>query len=224
MSTTALDLGSSMLRARFGDDAVREFAPAVSDRAPVRRGAVADAIALRTALRGLVPRSANDVVRVSMPMGIAREAQEELLDVVASALETRRAVAVTAAVAALKGARMAPPAFVVDLGAELTEISWVGPKWRHIGTSLPWGVRDLALEHVAPADYPDVIGPRLDDIARVLRRLRSATHAGMTETSTPQLLVGGGALIPELRSIFEQRVGGTWKVPKDPVHAVLRGL
>ena len=224
MSITALDLGSATLRARVGDSAVREFVPPERGHAPVHRGAVADAIALRRALRDLVPRTANETVRVSMPMGIPAEAREELLDVVASALDTRRAVAVTAAVAAVKGAGMAPPVFVVDLGAELTEIAWVGPKWRHIGTSLPWGVRDLPLGHVSPENLLDVIGPRIDEVARVLQRLRSAALLGAAATSTPHLLVGGGALVPALRDLLERMVGGTWRVPQDPMQAVIRGL
>lgn len=258
-----LDLGSDVQRATDHGGAVLRHRSPTTEPAPVRRGRVADEDAFDRVVRSLVPRGHRGPVRLSVPSG--SDEHDELRSHAALALPRAAVTTVSAPVAAVEGALPGRrgPVLVVDLGAELTEVSWVEPTGFHVGTSLPWGVSDLRadlLRHlrdrhglqapgrdlglfwaggtvagrcctsgaarvvrVTGADVDAVVAPRLPEVARLLQLLQAADRRTGGEPVTC-LLVGGGALIPDLRRRLESLSGLHWTVPADPVHTVLQGL
>lgn len=255
MPQVCLDLGSELLRAGMSGG-VTELRP--SGR-PVRRGVVVDVEALHRALPVLVGRLRGQDLVMSTPAGASGDEVRSSLEATARSVRARTFTAVPAPTAAMRGVGAKGSALVVDLGAELTEISWVESSGFQIGATLPWGVRDLRLalwEHlqdrhgvtfspvalgghwaggtvasrcrtshatriirVTADDVDHVIAEGRDQIRRVVERLERASQRHHAQ----HLLVGGGALLPDLRRRLLP-AGVRWQVPPNPAHAVVVGL
>lgn len=256
MDTICLDLGSEVLRAGTADGAVAELRPA---QRPVQRGMVVDLDALDRSLMGLVSRKRGRPLAISTPAGPPADEVRSSLEATARLLRARTFSAVPAPLAALRGAGAPGPALVVDLGAELTEVSWVEASGFQIGTSLPWGINDLRhalwshlderygvtfppselgdhwagstvaarcrVSHatrvirVTAEDVEHVLSDRREQIRRLVQRLERASQ----RADAQHLLVGGGAMLPDLRRRLLPP-GVRWQIPRQPAHAVVAGL
>jgi actin-like ATPase involved in cell morphogenesis len=140
MNRICLDLGSEALRVGTANGGVAELRPA---QRPVHRGVIVDLEALDYSLTRLVRRRRAQLLVVSAPAGPPAGEVRSSLEEAARLLRSRTLSVVPAPLAALRGAASTGPALVVDLGAELTEVSWVEASGFQIGTSLPWGINDL---------------------------------------------------------------------------------
>jgi hypothetical protein len=260
VSSVRLDLGSAVLRAADHRGA-RRHRP-TREAPPIQRGRVVDEVALVASLAQLVQHAPRGRVVLALPAGAPRDGWEETVETTRAALGARRIVPVPAPVAAIRGTRSAVGGVVVDLGAELTEVSWAELNGFYVGASLPWGVRDVRADLVAhlrvhrgvevtdddlrdgwaaglvlgrptgggqprlvrvgPADLEAVLGGRVDEVrslVRCLERLRPGA-AG----SPLHLVVGGGAVVAELRRRLLDHRAAAWTVPDDPAGRVLAGL
>lgn len=165
MSTVRLDLGSAVLRAA-DEVATRTHRPG-RDCPTIRRGRVVDESALATSLGRLVRRTRRLDVVVALPAGAPRDGWERTMQTAREAVGARVVTAVPAPVAAVRGARAGlHSALVVDLGAELTEVSWAELNGFYVGASLPWGVRDVRADLVAHLRGRHDVVVDEDDLAR----------------------------------------------------------
>jgi actin-like ATPase involved in cell morphogenesis len=255
MNSICLDLGSEVLRAATGRG-VMELRPR---QHPVSRGVVVDGDTLGRYLASLVGRRRGHALVMSTPAGPSADAVQSSLEPTARLLRARTVRAVPAPSAALRGAGCQGPAVVVDLGAELTEVSWVEAGGFQVGTSLPWGLNDLRealAQHLRarhgvdlrPAELGDhwagaavVARCRTSHAARILRvtaedvetvidegreqirRLVQQLERASQRDGAQHLVVGGGALLPDLRRRLLP-LEGRWHVPREPAHAVVLGL
>ncbi|MCU0300942.1 MAG: hypothetical protein MUF35_04965 [Candidatus Nanopelagicales bacterium] len=260
MSSVRLDLGSAVLRVA-DERGLRSHRP-VRAAPPIHRGRVVDETELMASLARLVHRAPRGRVVLAVPAGAPRDGWEESIETTRAAVGARGVQTVPAPVAAVRGTGWARAGIVVDLGAELTEVSWAELNGFYVGASLPWGVRDVRaaliahlLEHrrvmvtdddlrdgwtdgvvvargaedgsrrrirLHPDDLDAVLGPRAEEVRGLvafLERLRPGTEA-----PPAHLVVGGGALLGDLRRRLLDHRTQQWVVPPDPAGRVLAGL
>jgi actin-like ATPase involved in cell morphogenesis len=256
MNRICLDLGSEALRASGTTRGLTELRPV---QRPISRGVLIDAETLDRSLAELVGYRRGQPLVLSTPAGPPADEVAQTLETTARLLRARTVRAVPAPVAALRGAGFPGPALVVDLGAELTEVSWVEASGFQIGTSLPWGIDDLRLalwQHLqtrhrvafAPADLSDhwaggtvaarcrtshatrIIRVTAEDVDTVIHDGREQIKGAVQRlerasqrSDAAHLLVGGGALLPDLRRRLLP-AGVRWRIARQPAHAVVMGL
>lgn len=141
----AIDVGSSGLRVAEHGRPVREHRFPAGPPYAVARGSVADSATFQRDLRSLVHGSRRRV-QICVPSGTAPETFQRTLTAVREALGTSTVVGVPSSLAALRGVRREGPALVVDIGAQLIEVSWVDQDGNIDGTAAPWGLDDLVAE------------------------------------------------------------------------------
>lgn len=142
-TTLAIDVGSSCLRVAQTGGSVREHHFSSGPPYAVARGSVADAQTFQRQLRSLVRRHRGGRIQVSVPAGSAPEAHGPTLRAIEVALGASAVVGVPSSLAALRGVDRTGPALVVDLGAQLIEVSWIDPEGFVDGAAVPWGAADL---------------------------------------------------------------------------------
>jgi len=139
----AIDVGSSCLRIAEADGVVREHRLPQRPPYAVTRGSIADPQTFQREVRALVRRRRGGLVHVSIPAGSTPDAHGPTLQGIAKALGASAVVGIPSSLAALRGAYRTGPALVVDVGAQLIEVSWVDHEGIVEGAAVPWGTVDL---------------------------------------------------------------------------------
>ncbi|MET9929960.1 rod shape-determining protein [Streptomyces sp. NPDC006324] len=216
----ALDIGSSRTRAWAPGAGVFADVPS----GPVLRGRVTDADSqlrlLRRLTAGAPGRDGHDtVVMLAHPVLAGREEREAVRRVV-DGLGAVRVFAVDSARAA--AAHAAPPGdgplLVVDLGAQLTEVTLV----------VDGLVTDARLAEVGLDDLPDpgsapdpVAGTAADLVSDLWRRDRTGAVRGALRRGV--LVTGGGALRLDVTGRLAHLLRARLRLANDPSTSVVRG-
>ncbi|MFH9727730.1 rod shape-determining protein MreC [Streptomyces sp. NPDC017254] len=222
----ALDIGSSRTRAWAPGAGVFADVPS----GPVRRGRVTDTASQLRLLRRLTASAPGDgghdtVVMLTHPVLAApeeRQAARQMVD----ALGPTRVIAVDSARAA--AAYAAPPGggplLVVDLGAQLTEVTLVVDGLVEDARLAEVGVDDVRDPDGAP-DYrgaPDTVAATAADMVSDLWRhdrtgaVRGALRRGV-------LVTGGGALCLDVTGRLAHLLRARLRLANDPSTSVVRG-
>ncbi|GGU54612.1 rod shape-determining protein MreC [Streptomyces sp. KAI-26] len=222
----ALDLGSSRTRAWVpGHGLVADplLGSGPDGERPVRRGRIVDPESCgrllgRIADAALGPDRTDSVIVLSHPVlagAVHRNAARELL---AGLGPTRVLVLSSArAAAAYAGPRDAGPLLVVDMGAELTEVSLlVG------GRIADARQAETGLSDLDPATLPaTLVGTVLDMVKSMWRQDRHGAIRGALRKGP--VLAGGGALRPEVTDRIARCLGTPVRLADDPSTTVVRG-
>ncbi|MFF5970255.1 rod shape-determining protein MreC [Streptomyces sp. NPDC012769] len=221
----ALDIGSSRTRVWAPGLGVLADVPS----GPVRRGRVTDAAPHRLLLRkvadrafgGAVPAEGlgDTVVMLCHPVLAGQEQREAARGVVA-ALGPARVVSVDSAraAAAYAGPADGGPLLVVDLGAELTEVTLLVDGLVQDARLAEVGLDDLP----EPAGSPAAVVDTAADMVRDLWR-RDRTGAVRGALRRGVLVTGGGALRLDLTSRLALRLGVRLRLANDPATSAVRG-
>jgi rod shape-determining protein MreB len=217
----AIDLGSS--RTRVWTPAGRLVVDTRTRRGLVSRGKVLDREGVRTLVGAAVasrePTGARPVdartAVVTTPV-LCDDAHRDDIRAVLHALGVPTVVLIDAVKAAAFGARadVTDPLLVVDLGAQLTEIALLGGGCVVEARRIPLGLDDART--VLP-----IVEVVADTILELLRdpygpQLVDALDRGV-------LLVGGGALRPEITYKLSHRLGASARPAPAPHTAAVRG-
>lgn len=224
----ALDLGSSRTRAWVpGHGLVTGplLGRALDGDAerPVRRGRIVDPESCgrllgRIADAALGPDRTDSVIVLSHPVlagAVHRNAARELL---AGLGPTRVLVLSSArAAAAYAGPRDAGPLLVVDMGAELTEVTLlVG------GRIADARQAETGLSDLDPATLPaTLVGTVLDMVKSMWRQDRHGAIRGALRKGP--VLAGGGALRSDVTDRLARCLGAPVRLAEDPSTTVVRG-
>ncbi|QES10244.1 rod shape-determining protein MreC [Streptomyces venezuelae] len=218
----ALDIGSSRTRAWAPGAGVFADVPSV----PVRRGRVTDTDSQLRLLRRLAASAPGDddpgqgtVVMLTHPVLAAPEERAATRRVV-DALGPVRVISVDSARAA--AAYAAPPGggplLVVDLGAQLTEVTLV----------VDGLVEDARLAEVGLDDLPEsgsapdtVAGTAADMVSDLWRHDRTGAVRGALRRGV--LVTGGGALRLDVTSRLAHVLRARLRLANDPSTSVVRG-
>jgi actin-like ATPase involved in cell morphogenesis len=206
MSSVRLDLGSAVLRA--ADERGRRSHRPARGAPPIHRGRVVDESALVASLARLVHRAPRGRLVLALPAGAPRDGWEDMVETTRVALGARGVVAVPAPVAAVRGTRSARGGIVVDLGAELTEVSWAELNGFYVGASLPWGVRDVRADLVAHLEQRHGVAMSDDDLRDgwasgvVVARSREGHHRRI-RIEEEDLAAVLGPRVREVRSLVD---------------------
>ncbi|MFE0778195.1 rod shape-determining protein [Streptomyces sp. NPDC058861] len=216
----ALDIGSSRTRAWAPGAGVFADVPS----GPVLRGRVTDADSQLRLLRSLTARAPggdghDTVVMLTHPV-LAGRKEREAVKRVADGLGAVRVFAVDSARAA--AAHAAPPGdgplLVVDLGAQLTEVTLV----------VDGLVVDARLAEVGLDDLPEsgsvpdsVAGTAADLVSDLWRRDRTGAVRGALRRGV--LVTGGGALRLDVTGRLAHLLRARLRLANDPSTSVVRG-
>ncbi len=190
---------------------------------PVRRGRIVDPESCgrllgRIADAALGPDRTDSVIVLSHPVlagAVHRNAARELL---AGLGPTRVLVLSSArAAAAYAGPRDAGPLLVVDMGAELTEVTLlVG------GRIADARQAETGLSDLDPATLPvTLVGTVLDMVKSMWRQDRHGAIRGALRKGP--VLAGGGALRPDVTDRLARCLGTPVRLAEDPSTTVVRG-
>lgn len=190
---------------------------------PVRRGRIVDPESCarllgRIADAALGPDRTDSVIVLSHPVlagAVHRNAARELL---AGLGPTRVLVLSSArAAAAYAGPRDAGPLLVVDMGAELTEVTLlVG------GRIADARQAESGLSDLDPATLPaTLVGTVLDMVKSMWRQDRHGAIRGALRKGP--VLAGGGALRPDVTDRLARCLGTPVRLAEDPSTTVVRG-
>ncbi|MFI9628557.1 rod shape-determining protein [Streptomyces sp. NPDC052042] len=226
----ALDLGSSGTRAWVpGRGVVADTAACagVGDVTghgrPVRRGRIVDPASCgrmlaRLADTALGPERSDTVILLSHPVLAGAEHRAAARQAVASLGPTRVIVLDSArAAAACAGPRGGGPLLVVDIGAELTEVTLlVGGRIRDARQA------ETGLSDLGPGEPPtDVVRTVLDLASAMWKQDRHGAVLGALRKGP--LLAGGGAARPDVTNRIAARLGVPVRRVDDPATTVVRG-
>ncbi len=224
----ALDLGSSRTRAWVpGHGLVADpflgSGPDGDGERPVRRGRIVDPESCgrllgRIADAALGPDRTDSVIVLSHPVlagAVHRNAARELL----AGLGPTHVLALSSAraAAAYAGPHDAGPLLVVDMGAELTEVTLlVG------GRIADARQAETGLSDLDPATLPaTLVGTVLDMVKSMWRQDRHGAIRGALRKGP--VLAGGGALRPEVTDRIARCLGTPVRLADDPSTTVVRG-
>lgn len=232
----AIDLGSSRTRAWVpGRGIVLDPLPEDASGRPVRRGRITDPESCgrllgRIADAALGPDRSDTVIVLSHPVLAGaghRRAATELLAALGPAgivvLDSARAAAAHA------DPRGSGPLLVIDLGAELTEVTLLvdgavaDARQAETGLSDPVAgpSADLTADPAADPVPGIVVRSVLDMIMSMWRQDRYGALRGALRRGP--LLAGGGALRPDITNRIAVRLGVPVRLADDPSTAVVRG-
>lgn len=220
----AIDLGSSRTRAWVPGRGI-VFDPLADDTAarPVRRGRIIDPESCgrllgRIADAALGPDRSDTVMVLSHPVLAGaehRSAARELLAALGPAgivvLDSARAAA------AYADPRGGGPLLVIDLGAELTEVTLLVDGMVADARQAETGLSDSMADSVPGAAVRTV----LDMVMSMWRQDRHGALRGALRKGP--LLAGGGALRPDITNRIAVRLGVPVRLADDPSTAVVRG-
>ncbi|MEV8623782.1 rod shape-determining protein [Streptomyces sp. NBC_01268] len=215
----ALDIGSSRTRVWAPGAGVVADVPS----GPVRRGRVTDATPHRHLLREVVDSAfggLDDAVVMLCHPVLAGPAEREETRRMVAGLGAARVVSVNSAraAAAYAGPSGGGPLLVVDLGAELTEVTLL----------VDGMVQDARLAEVGLDDLAEA-GGSADAVVRaaaeMVRELwwRDSTGAVRGALGRGVLVTGGGALRLDLTSRLALRLGVRLRLANDPATSTVRG-
>ncbi|MFJ7126004.1 rod shape-determining protein [Streptomyces sp. NPDC098101] len=216
----ALDIGSSRTRAWAPGAGVFADVPS----GPVRRGRVTDADSQLRLLRRLTAAAPggdghDTVVMLTHPVLAGREEREAVKRVV-DGLGAVRVFAVDSARAA--AAYAAPPGdgplLVVDLGAQLTEVTLVVDGLVVDARLAEVGLDDLPESGSAP---DSVAGTAADLVSDLWRRDRTGAVRGALRRGV--LVTGGGALRLDVTGRLAHALRARLRLANDPSTSVVRG-
>ncbi|MFF6872663.1 rod shape-determining protein [Streptomyces sp. NPDC012450] len=216
----ALDIGSSRTRAWAPGAGVFADVPS----GPVRRGRVTDADSQLRLLRRLTAAAPggdghDTVVMLTHPVLAGREEREAVKRVV-DGLGAVRVFAVDSARAA--AAYAAPPGdgplLVVDLGAQLTEVTLVVDGLVVDARLAEVGLDDLPESGSAP---DSVAGTAADLVSDLWRRDRTGAVRGALRRGV--LVTGGGALRLDVTGRLAHVLRARLRLSNDPSTSVVRG-
>lgn len=222
----ALDLGSSRTRAWVHGQGVITHAADSAERAddrPVRRGRITDPASCgrmvgRIAEAALGADLGDAVIVLSHPVLATpghRAAARELI----AALGAGGVIVLASAraAAAHAGPRDGGPLLVLDIGAELTEVTLLVDGRIRDARQAETGLSDLA-----PTEPPTaVVRTALDMVMDMWRRDRHGAVLGALRRGP--LLAGGGALRPDITRRIAVRLGVPVRLSDDPATTVVRG-
>ncbi|MGW4726767.1 rod shape-determining protein [Streptomyces sp. NPDC004291] len=220
MRGIALDIGSSRTRAWAPGAGVFADVPS----GPVRRGRVTDADTQLRLLRRLTAAAPggdghDTVVMLTHPVLAGREEREAVKRVV-DGLGAVRVFAVDSARAA--AAYSAPPGdgplLVVDLGAQLTEVTLVVDGLVVDARLAEVGLDDLPESGSAP---DSVAGTAADLVSDLWRRDRTGAVRGALRRGV--LVTGGGALRLDVTGRLAHILRARLRLANDPSTSVVRG-
>ncbi|PCG84477.1 rod shape-determining protein MreC [Streptomyces sp. WZ.A104] len=238
----ALDLGSSRPRAWVpgrglvldsrpyggdGDDGDRGSDGGYGDvERPVRRGRIVDPESCgrmlgRIADAALGPDRSDSVIVLSHPVLAGAEHRNAARALLAR-LGTRHVVVLSSAraAAAFAGPREVGPLLVVDMGAELTEVTLLMNGLVADARQAEHGLVDL--RGLDPATLPAVlVRTVLDMITSMWRQDRHGAIRGALRRGP--VLAGGGALRPDVTDRLAHRLGVRVRLADDPSTTVVRG-
>ncbi|MDQ0792894.1 rod shape-determining protein MreC [Streptomyces sp. B1I3] len=220
----AIDLGSSAARAWVpGQGLVPGSSWDDGTGRPVRRGRIVDPEACGRLLRRLADRTLGEdrhgsVIVLSHPVlagpehrGLARELLEALGPSGVVVLDSARAAA------ACTGPGAGGPLLVVDMGAELTEVTLLVDGLVADARQAETGLSDLE-----PAALPaELVRNVLDMIMGMWRQDKHGAVRGALRRGP--VLTGGGALRPDVTHRIAGRLGVRVRLDEDPSTAVVRG-
>ncbi|MGW8884968.1 rod shape-determining protein [Streptomyces sp. NPDC055749] len=224
MRGLAIDLGSSRTRAWVpGRGLVLDPVTEDPSGRPVRRGRIVDPESCgrllgRIADAALGPDRSDTVMVLSHPVLAGaghRAAARELL----TALGPARVVVLDSARAAAAYAdpRGGGPLLVIDMGAELTEVTLLVDGMVADARQAESGLSDPAADSVPGA----VVRSVLDMIMSMWRQDRHGALRGALRKGP--LLAGGGAMRPDITNRIAVRLGVPVRLADDPSTAVVRG-
>ncbi|MET9954254.1 rod shape-determining protein MreC [Streptomyces sp. NPDC006339] len=221
----ALDIGSSRTRVWAPGRGVIADVPS----GPVLRGRVTDAASHRRLLRKVAASAfggaaldgglGDTVVMLCHPVLAGMEQREAARRVVAG-LGPARVVSVDSAraAAAYAGPAGGGPLLVVDLGAELTEVTLLVDGLVQDARLAEVGLDDLS----EPTGSPAAVVHTAADMVRDLWRCDS-TGAVRGALRRGVLVTGGGALRLDLTSRLALRLGVRLRLANDPATSAVRG-
>ncbi|MFJ5724202.1 rod shape-determining protein MreC [Streptomyces sp. NPDC093149] len=226
----ALDLGSSRTRAWLPGHGVIADLGACGDPGtepghgrPVRRGRIVDPVSCgrmlgRIAERALGADRTDSVIVLSHPVlagsehrAVARELIAALGPIGVIALDSARAAAACA------GPPDGGPLLVVDLGAELTEVTLLVDGLVRDARQAETGLSDLD-----PCEPPTAVVRTVSDM--VMAMWQQDRHgAVLGALRKGPLLAGGGAARPDITDRIAARLGVPVRLAEDPATTVVRG-
>lgn len=227
----ALDLGSSRTRAWVpGRGLVLDPFPGAGlhggEERPVRRGRIVDPESCgrllgRIADAALGPDRSDSVIVLSHPVLAGAEHRTAARALLAGLGTTRVLVLSSArAAAAYAGPRDAGPLLVVDMGAELTEVTLLVNGLVADARQAESGLDDL--DRLDPAKLPEVlVRTVLDMITSMWRHDRHGAIRGALRKGP--VLAGGGALRADVTDRIAHRLGTRVRLADDPSTTVVRG-
>ncbi len=228
----ALDLGSSRTRAWVPGrgllpDPLPGSGPHGGTERPVRRGRIVDPDSCgrllgRIADAALGPDRSDSVIVLSHPV-LAGAEHRAAARTLLTGLGTTRVLVLSSARAAAADAgpsETGGPLLVVDLGAELTEVTLLVGGLVSDARQAESGVDDL--DGLDPAALPSVLGRTvLDMITSMWRHDRHGAVRGALRKGP--VLAGGGALRPDVTDHLAGRLGTRVRLADDPATTVVRG-
>ena len=226
----ALDLGSSRTRAwipGLGIVTDAESTGGPEDGSghgrPVRRGRIVDPescgrMLSRIADTALGADRSETLIVLSHPVLAGPEHRAEVRELLAALGPTSIIVLDSArAAAAYAGPQDGGPLLVVDIGAELTEVTLLVDGMVRDARQAETGLSDLG-----PAEPPTaVVRTALDMIMEMWRQDRHGAVLGALRKGP--LLAGGGALRPDITNRIAVRLGVPVRLADDPTTTVVRG-
>ncbi|MFE2089027.1 rod shape-determining protein [Streptomyces sp. NPDC057582] len=226
----ALDLGSSRTRAWIPGlgivtDAESTDAPegGRGHSRPVRRGRIVDPescgrMLSRIADTALGADRSETLIVLSHPVLAGPEHRAEARELLAALGPTSVIVLNSArAAAAYAGPQDGGPLLVVDIGAELTEVTLLVDGMVRDARQAETGLSDLG-----PAEPPTaVVRTALDMIMEMWQQDRHGAVLGALRKGP--LLAGGGALRPDITNRIAVRLGVPVRLADDPATTVVRG-
>lgn len=227
----ALDLGSSRTRAWVPGrglvlDPFPGSGPHGGDERPVRRGRIVDPESCgrmlgRIADAALGPDRSDSVIVLSHPVLAGAEHRSAARALLAGLGTTRVVVLSSArAAAAYAGPRETGPLLVVDMGAELTEVTLLVNGLVADARQAESGLDDL--DRLDPAKLPTVlVRTVLDMITSMWRHDRHGAIRGALRKGP--VLAGGGALRADVTDRIARCLGTRVRLADDPSTTVVRG-
>ncbi|MCX4965843.1 rod shape-determining protein [Streptomyces sp. NBC_00654] len=220
----AVDLGSSRTRVWVpGHGLVPDPVPDDASGRPVRRGRIVDPESCgrllgRIADAALGPDRSDSVIVLSHPVLAGAGHRTEAHRLLAALGPTRVLVLNSArAAAAYAGPQDSGPLLVVDMGAELTEVTLLVNGMVADARQAETGLSDLD-----PATLPAaLVRTVLDMIMSMWRQDRHGTVLGALRKGP--VLAGGGALRPDITDRLALRLGVRLRLADDPSTTVVRG-
>ncbi|MCX4680206.1 rod shape-determining protein [Streptomyces sp. NBC_01433] len=220
----ALDLGSSRTRAWVpGHGLVADPVPDDGSLRPVRRGRIVDPescgrLLSRIADAALGTDRSDSVIVLSHPVLAGAEHRTAARELLAALGPTSVVVLNSArAAAAYAGPPDSGPLLVIDMGAELTEVTLLVDGMVADARQAESGLSDLD-----PATLPAaLVRTVLDMIMSMWRQDRHGTVLGALRKGP--VLAGGGALRPDITDRLALRLGVRVRLADDPSTTVVRG-
>lgn len=200
--------------------------PHGGDERPVRRGRIVDPescgrVLGRIADAALGPDRSDSVIVLSHPVLAGAEHRSAARALLAGLGTTRVVVLSSArAAAAYAGPRETGPLLVVDMGAELTEVTLLVNGLVADARQAESGLEDL--DRLDPAKLPAVlVRTVLDMITSMWRHDRHGAIRGALRKGP--VLAGGGALRPDVTDRIARCLGTRVRLADDPSTTVVRG-